>query len=161
MSDTKYCPCCRITKPVDEFHINRGVTCGRAGYCKLCRGKKDAQNRLKRIENGTQDAYLARRKPIEVKAAIKHRERIKTHKLEYWKTNGIKRRAQAMVNNRVHDGLILRQPCEICGKEKAQAHHDDYAQPLAIRWLCSFHHRDWHLKNGPGLNGTLPQEKEA
>ena len=42
--------------------------------------------------------------------------------------------------------------CEICGKEKTHAHHDDYDKPLNVRWLCAEHHRQWHAKYGEALN---------
>ena len=41
-------------------------------------------------------------------------------------------------------GRLVRQPCEICGSEHVQAHHDDYSQPLKVRWLCTRHHADYH-----------------
>ena len=31
-------------------------------------------------------------------------------------------------------GLLARQPCEVCGEIKAEAHHADYSQPLEVRW---------------------------
>jgi hypothetical protein len=44
-------------------------------------------------------------------------------------------------------------PCEVCRTtEKIHAHHDDYAKPLNVRWLCSAHHSQWHAKNGEALN---------
>ena len=43
--------------------------------------------------------------------------------------------------------------CSDCGKcRRVVAHHDDYARPLEIRWLCRPCHRAWHESNGPGLN---------
>ena len=41
-------------------------------------------------------------------------------------------------------GDIIRAPCERCGRY-AIAHHDDYALPLDVRWLCPRHHSLWHL----------------
>jgi len=41
-------------------------------------------------------------------------------------------------------GKIISEPCEICGDEKSQAHHDDYNKPLDIRWLCIAHHNKHH-----------------
>jgi hypothetical protein len=32
----------------------------------------------------------------------------------------------------------------VCGGGEANAHHDDYGQPLAVRWLCSLHHHEVH-----------------
>lgn len=44
-------------------------------------------------------------------------------------------------------GTIVRQPCEVCGAtHRIHAHHDDYSKPLAIRWLCSLHHRQHHAR---------------
>jgi hypothetical protein len=37
-------------------------------------------------------------------------------------------------------GLVVRQPCEVCGEEKTDAHHHDYDRPLAVKWLCRRHH---------------------
>jgi len=37
------------------------------------------------------------------------------------------------------------QPCEICGTlENIEKHHEDYSQPLKVRWLCAIHHLDIH-----------------
>ncbi len=36
------------------------------------------------------------------------------------------------------------QPCEACGREDAQRHHDDYAKPLEVRWLCPPCHAKEH-----------------
>jgi len=41
-------------------------------------------------------------------------------------------------------GKVVREPCEICGNPKTDAHHDDYSKPMEIRWLCRSHHRKLH-----------------
>ena len=41
-------------------------------------------------------------------------------------------------------GILIRQPCEVCGLEKVDAHHDDYTKPLEVRWLCRKHHNRHH-----------------
>lgn len=43
-------------------------------------------------------------------------------------------------------GKLVRKPCENCGEQKAQAHHDDYSKPLKIKWLCSTCHAILHKK---------------
>lgn len=44
----------------------------------------------------------------------------------------------------VYRGRITRQPCEVCGDPKSEGHHDDYAKPLEVRWLCVRHHTEVH-----------------
>jgi ribosomal protein S27AE len=41
-------------------------------------------------------------------------------------------------------GRLIRQPCEVCGEKKVEAHHDDYDKPLDVRWLCPAHHAETH-----------------
>ena len=57
--------------------------------------------------------------------------------------------AQQKVRAAIKAGVITRKPCEPCGAEKAEAHHDDYNKPLEVRWLCSKCHHEWHRHNEP------------
>lgn len=41
-------------------------------------------------------------------------------------------------------GLLVRQPCEVCGEQKSHGHHPDYTKPLEVIWLCPMHHRVLH-----------------
>ena len=43
-------------------------------------------------------------------------------------------------------GDLVRKPCEVCGSEKVDAHHDDYSKPFAVRWLCRRHHGEVHRR---------------
>jgi ribosomal protein S27AE len=53
-------------------------------------------------------------------------------------------RAHKIVQNEIETGRMTRQPCEVCGAERVDAHHDDYSQPLLVRWLCRGHHLQHH-----------------
>lgn len=53
-------------------------------------------------------------------------------------------RARKALNHAVAAGKIIPQPCEKCGKEKAQGHHDDYSKPLSVRWWCAKCHSKHH-----------------
>jgi hypothetical protein len=52
--------------------------------------------------------------------------------------------ARTAVGNALRDGRLTRQPCEVCGNEKSEAHHDDYSKPLDVKWLCKRHHVERH-----------------
>lgn len=61
--------------------------------------------------------------------AIEHREKYPE-----------KIRARQEVRNAIKRGDLVRLPCEKCGKEKTEAHHEDYSKPLMVKWLCKLHH---------------------
>lgn len=52
--------------------------------------------------------------------------------------------AHKAVQTAVARGSLVRGACEVCGAVDAHAHHEDYAQPLAVRWLCKLHHEQVH-----------------
>jgi len=85
-------------------------------------------------------------------------------KLKYGKDNHFYRggeladdKAQGMAEKAIKRGTLIPQPCEVCGcngtmkdgRNKIQAHHDDYNKPLEVRWLCQEHHHEWHKTNKP------------
>jgi len=106
-------------------------------------------------------AWVAQRDPEKVKASD-HRRYRKKHPQPVWMSDAeriaardasakrtrakypIQYKARTAVNNALRDGRLIRQPCEACGAEEGQAHHDDYSKPLEVRWLCGQHHRAAH-----------------
>ena len=62
-----------------------------------------------------------------------------------WNSNNpLARLAHAYVRQALKLGQLSRQPCEVCGAEPTDAHHDDYDRPRIVRWLCRLHHRQHH-----------------
>jgi hypothetical protein len=66
-----------------------------------------------------------------------------------------KYKAQTKVNNLLRYGKIEKpKRCESCNFElRIVAHHDNYLKPLEVKWLCQSCHKQWHSKNGEGING--------
>jgi hypothetical protein len=56
----------------------------------------------------------------------------------------LKIRARSAVGWAIRSGRLDRGPCQVCGTERTEAHHDDYARPLDVTWLCRPHHLDLH-----------------
>lgn len=57
-----------------------------------------------------------------------------------------KHHARRAVRRAIERGELTRHQCEVCGSTKVDAHHDDYTQPLNVRWLCRQHHVELHAK---------------
>jgi len=57
----------------------------------------------------------------------------------------------------IENGILVRpEHCSECGKScRPQAHHDDYNELLAVRWLCEQCHVDWHNSNEPIRSGDM------
>ena len=49
-----------------------------------------------------------------------------------------------MVAAAILGGYLVREPCEVCGVARTDAHHDDYNEPLKVRWLCRADHAALH-----------------
>jgi len=62
----------------------------------------------------------------------------------YKKNNPEKIKAHRKVRQAIERGEMERQPCEVCGDEPTDAHHEDYSKPLEVRWLCRKHHMEVH-----------------
>lgn len=61
-----------------------------------------------------------------------------------------KQRARWKVQHAVRDGRMTRPTtCEACGSDGAgliDAHHEDYARPFDVRWLCRLCHNRRHAE---------------
>ena len=66
---------------------------------------------------------------------------------------GVKRKCQRAVYVALKAGRLQRGPCAVCGRTLTEGHHEDYARPFDVTWLCGNHHRQRHLK--PWCNMSL------
>lgn len=72
-------------------------------------------------------------------------KRIRANYLIRWRArNSEKNLAHAIVKRALKTGILKKGLCEKCQSNVTVAHHDDYSQPLTVRWLCPKHHNEMH-----------------
>ena len=79
----------------------------------------------------------------------------------YKNTNPEKVKAQRLVAYALKIGIIKREPCKICKKERVEAHHNNYYKPLDVEWLCSLHHKRKHYEKTWTQNASSKGEKNC
>ena len=133
----KPCIKCGEVLPLSQFYRHPQMADGHLNKCKTCT-KADVANHRKANLDKIRAYDRQRGKTPERKA---HVQRVVK---KYREQNPERYKANTAVNNALRDGRLTRQPCEVCGSAKVHAHHDDYAQPLTVRWLCAIHHKQAH-----------------
>lgn len=71
-----------------------------------------------------------------------------------------KNRCRVATSRAIKRGILTRQPCEECGLEKVDAHHEDYSKPLEVRWLCRAHHAALHVAKNQARALALKPERD-
>ncbi|HQZ91277.1 MAG TPA: hypothetical protein PLR44_14585 [Thermomicrobiales bacterium] len=116
----KRCRDCGRLLPFDEFYCHTTTADRLRAECKDCKR-----------------AYqVARSRTTDGRDVLKRRN-------ARAKANG-KRAARDRARYAARVGIIPREPCEVCGRGDAHAHHEDYGLPLDVRWLCPEHHGQLH-----------------
>lgn len=137
----KKCPKCGLIKEFSDFGTNRHeliglhctcLECCRHGYKKYY---SNNDNKKKVLEKQSLYNSLPERRNTKNKRL---RELRKLHPVKY--------KARYTLNHSVASGKIVKKPCEVCGANMAEAHHDDYSKPLEVRWLCPRHHDAFHAE---------------
>lgn len=141
----KRCPGCEQTLAASEFPANRGNRDGLHAYCLSCNRAKQAAERARRGEDYREMRRRYRATP-EGRAAY----------LKYRKEHPTKWAAHKAAQAAIKDGRLVRPDrCEQCGETgMIDSHHDDYAQPLEVRWLCRWCHQAWHRQHGEAANAN-------
>lgn len=144
----KVCFKCEETMPVENFYKHSEMKDGRLNKCKEC-NKKDVRDNYR----ANIDHYKEYERKREGQAHRKEHKSIQ--QIKWRKRNPIKKMASAIVNNAIRGGRLAKpEVCESCESKptRLHGHHDDYAFPLVVRWLCPGCHNRWHKENGEGLN---------
>lgn len=120
--------------------MGRPSKCGSCGECERCKHAAYMREWYRRDGNAQaqrESQIASRNRRIE---AVREYDRARGHR-----SYGVEKdRARAAVNHAVARGKMERKPCEVCGDPKSDGHHDDYAKPLDVRWLCRPHHMEVH-----------------
>lgn len=140
----KKCRGCNEEKEIESFYKNKKMPDGYFNKCKACTISAAIENRNKNIERYREyDRKRGNRQPH-------------GYSREYRRLYPKKYKAHNMVNNAIRDGRLKKEEsctrCDFVGA--VHAHHDDYAFPLSVRWLCAACHKQWHTINGEGKNAT-------
>lgn len=122
-SERKWCPECEEFRPLAEFGWNKKYA-RPSSCCRRCDIARHGRWLRTPAGRAAQKRDMAKR--------------WKTHK------GAVRRFTQAAIAL----GILVRQPCEVCGERKVHAHHVDYAEPLNVRWLCKAHHVAVHRQRG-------------
>ena len=137
----KECFKCHRVLPLDEFYKHKRMADGHLNKCKDCAKSDASKHREKNLDKIREyDRGRGNRQSI---------DDLRKYRADYPN----KYRAHTKVNNEKRKGNLVEKPCEICGStDRIHAHHDDYLEPLNIRWLCAVHHHQWHSKHGEAKN---------
>jgi len=141
----KKCFKCGEVKPLSDFYKHKEMADGHVNKCKDCNKKDVTKNRKDKI-----DYY---REYDRNRGSRQTSEYQRNYRNEY----PMKYAAHVMISNAVRDGRVIKKNnCEQCGLEtkNIHGHHDDYAKPLEVRWLCPPCHKMWHNENGEGKNAS-------
>ncbi len=153
--DQKACRKCGVTKPLGDFYVHRAMTDGHLNECKECvkarvKARYDAEP--EKIKAYERERWELPERRAAVYASIR-RARIADPErfAEYQRKTAARfperKKARATVNNAIRDGRMKKpSTCSGCQQRiRIQAHHEDYAKPLEVIWLCTkchgLHHR--------------------
>tara|TARA_Y100000310_G_scaffold285220_1_gene308535 strand:+ start:270 stop:974 length:705 start_codon:yes stop_codon:yes gene_type:complete len=102
---------------------------------------------------------------------VKFRDQLKYGTDNHFHRGGptMSKRAGNLAEKAIRRGALVPQPCEMCGatgkmadgRNRIQAHHDDYNKPLNVRWLCQEHHHEWHKNNAAKGEDEEPADADG
>jgi hypothetical protein len=134
------CKECGERKVPDSFYRHKMMATGYLSFCKDCVKERVRRHRVANLDRIQAYDRLRYKEPGPAAraAAAAH---------AWCHNHPDKRRTHYAVNNAVRDGRLIKPSCcEDCGggERRIEGHHDDYGQPLSVRWLCKPCHGSAH-----------------
>lgn len=152
----KTCTVCGRLLDLEMFNRNSKSKDGRASRCKDCMSVYN-RKRYEKIAEEARERTKERER--------NHPEKILESRLKTHMRNPTKRNAQRVVEYAVKSGVLVKpHVCSKCGatdaERRIEAHHDDYARPLDVEWMCTPCHRAADAKRREA-EGLEPYENYA
>lgn len=153
----KVCKKCGLEKDLSEFYKKPKMADGHLNHCITCVKAYERERRLKVADHLKAYEQARSNLPHRVQARKDYaqteagKQAIKRAHKSYKKRYPFKAVARSMVSNALRDGRLIKAlNCSECGcDEKIEGHHDNYMEPLNVRWLCEKCHKTWHKYNKP------------
>lgn len=157
VTENLQCPHCKMGKSLEDFQTNKARYNGRNSWCKVCEKVQQKQwakdnpqkvrDRLERWKN----LYPEAEKEKQRRYRQNHSDLIAQRTMDQRRNFPDRIKARKALAYAVKTRKVLKpNRCEHCQKEVAvQGHHEDYAQPLIVQWLCARCHKLHHLENIP------------
>ena len=150
----KTCNKCGVEKDYLDFYKNKTIKDGFGGACKVCvcassnawaqaNPEKHAAA-TKAWQHANPEKHAATTKAWQQANPEKAGVYAKTARLRYPE----KHRARAAVGIAIKAGTLTRpQECSLCNVSCVpEGHHDNYDEPLEVRWLCITCHKAHHTQ---------------
>jgi hypothetical protein len=130
--------CCKCKKilPLDDFYRDARTKFGRRAECIACTRERLRANPEKTLAasrkwNSENPEYFR-----EWRRSPKGKESMRQSRIRSHEKHRDHLRARYKVKYAVRIGRLVRLPCQFCGNQKTQAHHEDYGKPLEVIWVC-------------------------
>lgn len=137
------CSKCHVEKIATDFHMKRGKV---TAACKACHSEANKRLRAQNLERyraaERERSYTPRARALARVWHAKHAAERIADSQERFRANKARYQAQVDARRAVRNAMArgdLKRPalCERCGEVPPKdAHHDDYAKPLEVMWLC-------------------------
>ena len=138
----KLCPRCGEAKPLTDYYQDSSRVSGYGCYCKKCHNSNMDQwrDRNSETDKANKKRYATSSRGREV-----NRRAVQAHKLRFPQKN----RARHLLQQAVESGKISKPDlCSKCGDapelRDLHGHHEDYAKPIEVVWLCRQCHNKLH-----------------
>jgi len=152
MSEEKVCSCCKKLLPVVRFSRDAQKADGLRPNCRDCRSTQRAlayrENPEPQKERSLAHYYHNRESILQrvLSYQASHPAIARATSRRMREKYPEKVTARSILNREILSGRIKKQPCSVCGADRVEAHHPDYAQPLRVQWLCPAHHKELHRR---------------